>query len=169
MTWTKTKIAMSLGILLLFAAGISIPIVGKITSPYNSRDFWVTQLPANSQPRQMFHGQNVRAIGPTTTTFPASPVRLCSINGLLNQCTEVGGCRYFVDKDISNGMVQFGNEKPLDGAEWVAAFENALQTGQPEWFDSITKAPRRENLVLIRFAKKKIVLVVPQDKAAQYR
>ena len=43
----------------------------------------------------------------------------------------------------------------MTGKEWIAAFENVLQTAKPEWWDGKIKRMRRENLVLIRFPEQK--------------
>jgi hypothetical protein len=51
----------------------------------------------------------------------------------------------------------------------VAAFENALQTGTPEWWDAEQKKMRDENLILIRFPEQKTVLVLPRDKAVEFQ
>jgi hypothetical protein len=106
-----------------------------------------------------------------TYTFPISSVQRCSISGLLDQCMEVSGWQYLIDKDVSAGSVGFGCSKVMNGEEWVAAFENALQTGAPEWWDFHAAKPhmRRENLMLIRYPREKIVLVLPKDKAAKYQ
>ena len=106
---------------------------------------------------------------PMDYTFPISPVQGCAIGALLNQCMQVSGWRYFIDKDASAGIVQFGCARVMNGGEWVRAFENALQTGQPGWWDQKAKHWRSENLVLIRFADRKVVLVLPWDKARKYR
>jgi hypothetical protein len=82
---------------------------------------------------------------------------------------EVSGWRYLIDKDVSAGSVEFGCPKVLNGEEWVTAFENALQTNTPEWWVPKKKGFRKENLVLIRFQKEKIVLVLPKDKVSKYQ
>ena len=74
-----------------------------------------------------------------------------------------------MDPDVAAGSVKFGCPKVMNGEEWVAAFENALQTNGPEWWQAGKKGSRRENLVLIRFPKDKVVLVLPKDKAAKYQ
>jgi len=170
MAWTKAKTAIVAGIGLLLVAGTTITAVKKINShSYNPKDFWETQWPTGLPPGEVIPGVNAPADDPTASSFPASPKRACSVSGLLNQCMQVTGFHYLIDKDVSAGSVQFGNAETLNGSQWVAVFENALQTGQPEWWDSATKARRRENLVLIKFPEKKVVLVVPRDKAAKYQ
>ena len=82
---------------------------------------------------------------------------------------EVSGWHYLIDKEVSAGGVNFGWSKVLNGEEWVTAFENALQTNAPEWWDAKLKRQRQENLVLIRYPNQKIVLVLPKDKAVKYQ
>jgi hypothetical protein len=106
---------------------------------------------------------------PLNYTFPITAVQLSSINGLLNQCMEVSGWRYLMDKEVAAGSVKFGCPKVYNGEEWVAAFESALQTNKPEWWVAKKNGFRRENLVLIRFPKEKTVLVLPKEKAAKYQ
>ena len=81
---------------------------------------------------------------------------------------EVSGWHYLMDKEVASGRVNFGNSNVLNGEEWVAAFENALRTGTPEWWDEKRKGFRHENLVLIRYPEQKTILVLPADKAAKY-
>ena len=170
MAWTKTKTAIVAGLGLLLMAGTTATVVKKFTShSYNPKDFWETRWPTGFSPGQIIPGLNAPATDSTATSFPASPTRGCSISGLLNQCMAMTGYHYLIDKDVSAGSVQFGNSETLNGLQWAAAFENALQTGRPEWWDSTRKVMRRENLVLIKFPKKKIVLVLPREKAAKYQ
>jgi hypothetical protein len=82
---------------------------------------------------------------------------------------EVSGWRYLIDTEVSAGSIEFGCPRSYNGQEWVTAFENALQTNRPEWWAGRQKRFRKENLVLIRFPKDKVVLVLPADKAAKYR
>ena len=102
-------------------------------------------------------------------SFPASPTNRCGVQGLLNQCMEVSGDRYLMPPVVAAGSVRFGNTTMLNGPQWVAAFEKALQTGTPEWWDAEQKKMRDENLVLIRFPEQKTVLVLPQDKAVEFQ
>jgi hypothetical protein len=169
MAWTKTKMAIVAGVCALLVAGTTVTTVKEIRShSYDPKDFWETQWPTGLPPGQIVTGINAPAADPKDVSFAASPTRGCSISGLLNQCMQVTGFHYLIDKQVSSGSVQFGNAETLDGTQWVAAFENALQTGRPEWWDPARKSFRRENLALIKFPQKKIVLVLPKDKAAKY-
>lgn len=77
--------------------------------------------------------------------------------------------RYLMPPFVAAGSVRFGNTNMLNGPQWVAAFEKALQTGTPEWWDAEQKKMRDENLVLIRFPEQKTVLVLPREKAAEFQ
>jgi len=59
---------------------------------------------------------------PAAYSFPATPVRSCSIVGMLTECMEVNRTQYFVAVEIA-GAVEFGSTKVLNAAQWVAAFE----------------------------------------------
>ena len=166
MAWTKAKTAMVAGAVILLAAGTAtIPIYVHQAHgrPFNPGDFWATSYPTPDI-NAGTHGDNL-----DNTTFPAGPVQLCSISGLLDQCMDLTGWQYLIDKGVSAGTVEFGHPKPLNGEEWVAAFEHALENDKPEWWDQKTKKLHRENLVLIRYPDQKIVLVLPPEKAAQYQ
>jgi len=105
---------------------------------------------------------------PLSYSFGASPRNRCSIHGLLNQCMEVAGTRYLIAKDVAGGTVMFGPTNTLNGAQWVKAFTEALQTAQPEWWDSQTKKFRKENLVLLTNGPR-MVLVLPRDMVGEFR
>jgi RNA polymerase sigma factor (sigma-70 family) len=165
MAWTKAKTAIVAGIAVLLAAGTATVTINKIRHPnFNPEDFWATTYPT------WMVGMMTNSFGhPLNSSFPISPVQRCSISGLLNQCMEVSGWRYLIDKEVAAGGVKFGNSKVLNGEEWLTAFENALQTNTPEWWDAKLKRQRQENLVLIRYPKLKTVLVLPKDKATKYQ
>ena len=112
--------------------------------------------------------EKFRRPNPGTHTFAPTLDQRCSIHGLLNQCMEMSGVRYLIDKNVANGSVNFGHSNALTGSQWIAAFENALQTGQPEWFVPERNEFRKENLVLVRYDTK-TVLVLPVERATQYR
>ena len=105
---------------------------------------------------------------PLSYSFGASPTNRCSIHGLLNQCMEVTGTRYAIAKDVEAGTVMFGPTNTLNGAPWVKAFTEALQTGQPEWWDSHTGKPRKENLVLLT-NDARTILVLPRDMVGEFQ
>jgi hypothetical protein len=105
---------------------------------------------------------------PLSYSFGASPTNRCSIHGLLNQCTEVTGVRYVIAKDVAAGTVMFGPTNTLNGAQWVNAFTEALQTGQPEWWDSKNKKFCQENLVLLTNGPR-MVLVLPREMLREFQ
>jgi hypothetical protein len=105
---------------------------------------------------------------PAAWSFGARPPESCSIHGLLNQCMEITGTRYLMAYEASAGSVQFGHSNVLNGTQWVAAFEAALQTNQPGCFDHAAKGIRRENLLLIR-EKGGVVKIVPPSRLADYQ
>ena len=165
MAWTKAKMAIVVGVGVLLVVGTTTVTIHEIRkSKFNSEDFWATSYPT------WMDGMMTNSFGhPLNSSFPISPVQRCSISGLLNQCMELSGWRYLIDKEVAAGGVKFGSSKVLNGEEWLTAFENALQTNKPEWWDAKLKRQRQENLVLIRYPKQKIVLVLPKDKAEKYQ
>jgi hypothetical protein len=96
-----------------------------------------------------------------------APVR-CSIQGLLNQCHDVSGVQFFIDKHVAGGTVMFGHTNTLNGPQWVTAFTNALQIGEVSWWDSTKKDFRKENPVFIAVGKN-AYLVLPKDRVEQYQ
>jgi len=166
MAWTKMKTAIVIGVCVFLAAGTVT--IQQIRKPkYDPNDFQATTYPTGSPEMMQYLTNNYGH--PLNYTFPITAVQLSSINGLLNQCMEVSGWRYLMDKEVAAGSVKFGCPKVYNGEEWVDAFESALQTNKPEWWAAKKNGFRRENLVLIRFPKEKTVLVLPKEKAAKYQ
>jgi RNA polymerase sigma factor (sigma-70 family) len=130
----------------------------------DAADFTATTYPTGPAGMYTNHYGN-----PLNYTFPASDATPCSIHGLLNQCMQVSGWHYLIDKEVAAGSVNFGRTNEMNGQEWVEAFENALQFGEPQWWVTDSKKLRKENLVLLRYPQERTVLVLPQDKAAQYK
>lgn len=113
---------------------------------------------------QRRHGKK----NPAGWSFPAGTIQPCSVHGLLNQCMEVTGTRYLIAQEAAAGSVRFGHTNILNGAQWVASFEAALQTNQPDCFDFFAKGTRKENLLLIR-EKSGVVKVIPPSRLADYQ
>jgi len=111
--------------------------------------------------------QKWRKPQPLNWSFGATPTTLCSLQ-LLSQCTEVTGVRYVIARDVAAGGVVFGHTNVLNGAQFVAAFTEALQTGKPGWWDQKTGKYRKENLVLLT-NDPRTVLVLPQEMVAEFR
>ena len=62
----------------------------------------------------------------------------------------------------------FGTTNALNGAQWVQAFTEALQTAQPEWWDSQRRKSRKENLVLVTNGPR-MVLVLPREMLGEFQ
>jgi hypothetical protein len=126
--------------------------------PLRQRLFWTWM-----QYKQRFGKRN-----PAVYSFPASPVRLCSIHGLLNQCMEVSGTRYLIAVEVS-GAVEFGSTNTLTGSQWVAAFEHAIETSGPVFcYDYAKKQNFEDTLLLIR-EEPGVVKIVPRTRLAEYQ
>jgi len=89
---------------------------------------------------------------PAAYTFAPSADRRCSVHGLLSQCTQVTGTRYLIAREALGEPIYFGHSKALNGTQWVAAFERALQ---------------QDGYDLIR-ERSGVVKVIPQDLVAEY-
>jgi hypothetical protein len=131
-------------------------------------------MPANLTLRQrlfwvwMDYKQRHGKRNPAAYSFPARPVEFCSIQGLLNQCMDVSGTRYLIAVEIA-GAVEFGSTNALNGAQWVAAFEQAIETSKPVvCYDYARKRNFQDTLLLIREAPG-TVKVVPRSKLAEYQ
>jgi len=143
-------------------------------SRFYSTSYPKTQRPARLTLRQwlawewMQYQQRHRKRNPSACSFPAMPVELCSIHGLLNQCMEVSGTQYMIAVEIA-GAVEFGSTNSLNGAQWVAAFEHAVETSGPVvCYDYAKKRNFQDTLLLIRETPG-VVKVLPRSKLAEYR
>jgi hypothetical protein len=165
MAWSKAKVALTAGFVVLLMFATATVTINKFRHPnYNAQDFWATTYPSG-MPEIVKSGYG----HPLNYTFPITPIQGCSIGGFLDQCMQVSGNRYLVDRQVPAGSVQFGCPQVFNGEEWVSAFENALQTGTPEWWDAKLKRQRQENLVLIRYPEQRTILVLPRDESAKYQ
>jgi len=105
---------------------------------------------------------------PAAYTFPASPVRLCSIHGLLNQCMEITGTQYLIAVEIA-GAVEFGSTNSLNGAQWAAAFEHAIEASDSlVCYDYAKKRNFQDTLLVIR-ERPGVAKIVPRTKLAEYQ
>ncbi|HWQ93768.1 MAG TPA: hypothetical protein VN673_19050 [Clostridia bacterium] len=141
--------------------------------------FYATSYPKAQRPANLTLDQRVawewrqyqrrhRKRNPSVYTFPARSVEPCSISGLLNQCMEVSGTQYLIAVEIA-GYVEFGSTNALNGAQWVAAFEHALETSGPVLcYDYAKKRNFQDTLLLIRETPR-VVKVLPRSKLADYR
>jgi len=107
-----------------------------------------------------------RILGKDTYSFGASPVQLCSVEGLLSQCAKVTGNRYFLANELQAAAVQFGHTNVLTGRQWVAAFEAALQTNGA--VVSVTGPAFGTNLCAVIREPGRIVKVLPASKVEAY-
>ncbi len=81
---------------------------------------------------------------------------------------EVSGTQYLIAVEIA-GAVEFGSTNSLNGAQWVAAFEHAIETSGPVvCYDFAKKRNFQDTLLLIRETPG-VVKVVPRTKLAEYR
>ncbi len=137
----------------------SYPKMGRPANlPLRQRLFW----------EWMRYQQSHRKRNPSAYSFPARPVELCSIQGLLNQCMEVSGTQYLIAVEIAGG-VEFGSTNSLNGAQWVAAVEHAIETSGPVvCYDYAKKRNFQDTLLLIRETPG-VVKVLPRSKRAEYR
>jgi hypothetical protein len=96
---------------------------------------------------------------PESWSFAPNGSARCSIHGLLNQCMDVTGVCFLIERNVASGSVTFRNTNSLNGAQWVRAFKNALQTEEAEWWDPRMKAFRHGPLVLITNDARTVLVV----------
>ncbi len=108
-----------------------------------------------------------RKRNPAAYTFPASPVRPCGIDTLLTQCMEVTGTRFLISVEIA-GVVDFGHSKALNGAQWVAAVEQAIETNKAVVCYDYGKRRNFLDKLLLIHERPGLVKVVPRSKLAEY-
>ena len=105
---------------------------------------------------------------PPLFSIAASPVGPCSIYRCLEVCTELTGTNYYVAVEIPH-TIKFGTSNVLSGAQWVAAFESAIETSGPvTCIDFAKKSSFEDTLVLIREGPG-VVKIVPRSKLADYQ
>lgn len=92
----------------------------------------------------------------------------CSITALLDQCMHVSGKQYLVAVEIQ-GDVEFGSTKTLNGLQFVAAFEHALQTSSPVNCYDYAKKSAFEDTLLVIHEGPRLVRVVPRSKLGEYQ
>lgn len=90
----------------------------------------------------------------------------CEIHHYLNQCMNLTGTRYLIAEEAN--YVYFGHSNFLNGVEWVAAFEGALQTNQPACWHPSSNHMWQENLLLIHESPR-LVKVIPPSRLADYQ
>lgn len=118
---------------LLASSADSLPKDGRpafvVTKPPN----WVVPRHATLRQRLLIVYFRLRerfaTKKPNAYNFGPAPIHACSVDWLLNDCREVAGKRYLIAREALGGVVYFGNTRTLNGAQWVAAFEQALRDG----------------------------------------
>jgi hypothetical protein len=109
-----------------------------------------------------------RKRNPAAYTFPACPVQDLPIGVMLHQCMELTGTQYLIAVEIAGG-VEFGNTNALNGTQWVAAFEHAVETSGPViCYDYVKKRNFQDTLLVIR-ERPGVVKIVPRTKLAEYQ
>jgi hypothetical protein len=67
------------------------------------------------------------------------------------------------------GVVEFGHTNALNGTQWVAAFEHAIETSGPvTCYDYARKRNFQDTLLVIR-ERPGVVKIVPRTKLAEYQ
>jgi hypothetical protein len=179
---SKHKIFIVVGFILLVS--VSGALISFFFPPPESKFLNDPTLVATKLPEPMLFAPNTRsslrarfykvyyqAFPPKrgNSSFPPRPAPvLCSIQGLLNQCHDVSGVQFFIDKHVAGGTVMFGHTNTLNGPQWVTAFTNAVQTGEVSWWDSTKKDFRNENPVFIAVGRN-AYLVLPKDRVEQFQ
>ena len=116
----------------------------------------------NLKQRHLAHNPAAYTIGPSATG-------LCSMSGLLNQCMEMSGTRYCIAVEACAADVTFGHTNTMNGVQFLAAFEHAIETSEPVMcYDYAKKKNFPDTLVLIREGPH-LVKIVPRSKLADYQ
>lgn len=148
--------------------------------PFDTNQFVITtkfldqiKPPANAKLSERFRywifQREVNWTGTNSNwSFPVSPAKACSVQALLNQCTEISWTRYLMPNQIAAGVVTFGNTNILDGPHFLAATEDALQHGDAGWWDTAKQTWRKEPLQFVRFPEQKVIVVLPKSEVADF-
>lgn len=81
---------------------------------------------------------------------------------------QITGNRYLTPKCLEVANVQFGFTNTLKDGQFVAAAESTLQTNDVEFWDDSIKKMRHEHLHFLRFARQKVVVVLPASEVADF-
>lgn len=90
---------------------------------------------------------------PAGHSFSPRADRSCKIHALLDQCSQMTGTRYLFAREARADSIDFGHAKTLNGTQWVAAFEQALQ---------------RDGYDIVR-ERSGVVKIIPQKIMAEYQ
>jgi hypothetical protein len=113
---------------------------------------------------QRRHGKR----NPTAYSFPVRPVQGCSIHSLLNQCMEISGTQYLIAVEIA-GAVEFGSTNTLNGAQWMAACEHAIEASNPVVCYDYAKRRNFQDTLLVIRERPGVVMIVPRTKLIDYQ
>ena len=106
---------------------------------------------------------------PAAISFPPRPVELWGMQALLTQCMEVSGRRYLVAVECAAAFVGFGSTNRMNGAQWVAAVERAIETSNPVLcYDHAKQRGFQDTLLLVR-EQPHLVKIVPRSRFADYQ
>jgi hypothetical protein len=106
---------------------------------------------------------------PLTRLFYAGPEYRTGIYSLLAQCAEDTGVRYVVAREVAfGGSVMFAHTNTMTAWQLANALTEAVQTGQPEWWDPLARRIRKENLVVLT-NDARTVLVLPKEMAREFQ
>jgi hypothetical protein len=81
---------------------------------------------------------------------------------------EVTGTHYYVAVEVAGG-IEFGHTNVLNGAQWVAAFERAIEASDSViCYDFASKRNFQDRLLVIH-ERPGVVKVVPRTRLADYQ
>ena len=115
----------------------NLPLQKKIFGIYLKLKYWIAPPKPN----------------PAGHSFSPRPDRNCKIHPLLNQCSQMTGTRYLLAREARADSIDFGHATTLNGTQWVAAFERALQ---------------RNGYAVVRESSG-VVKIIPQEIMAEYQ
>jgi len=81
---------------------------------------------------------------------------------------EVSGTKYYIAVEVA-GAVEFGSTNALNGAQFVAAFEHAIETSGPVICYDYAKKRNFQDTLLVLRESPRVVKVVPRSKLADYQ
>jgi hypothetical protein len=149
--------------------------------PFSTNGFVTTTLPSIGVPANASFLQKLsfhlvdfsmryreRHPQPNAWSFPPNSAR-GSVQGLLNQCMQASSVRYLIPPEIAAGSVHFTHTNTLNGSQWLAGVEQALASGQVEWWDADAKIMRSEKLALLHYPAQKTKVVMPLSQAKDFQ
>ncbi len=169
--------------LLLMAAFVALgPIPNSApTLPFSTNGFIATTLPSFGAPANASIAQKLshhlmdyslryrqRHPKPNSWSFPPNFTG-STVHVLLNQSMQVTSIRYFIASDIAGGAVHFTHTNTLTGSQWLAGVEQALTSGQVEWWDPSLKSMRSEKLALLHYPAQNTTVVLPLSQAKDFQ